>query len=92
VAENGGKEVVERLTKRNKNGDAYYPGCFAVECNEKECQTCDFDTQICERLASYEDLGVTPEQIREMDRAYLEKCEEVNRLRAELDEVRKHGA
>ena len=30
-----------------------------------------------EKLAQYEDLGLTPDQIREVDRLYLEKCKEV---------------
>lgn len=36
------------------------------------------------QLKKYEDVGLTPDQIREMDKLYLEKCEEVNRLKAEL--------
>lgn len=36
------------------------------------------------QLKKYEDVGLTPDQIREMDKLYLAKCEEVNRLRAEL--------
>lgn len=32
-----------------------------------------------EVLKAYEDIGLTPEQIKEMDRLYLEKCIEVNR-------------
>lgn len=32
-------------------------------------------------IADYEDLGVTPDQIQEIDKLYLEKCEEVNRLK-----------
>ena len=59
--------------------------------DHKSVEECGKWQKELKRLASYEDLGVTPEQICEMDRAYLEKCEEVNRLIAELDEVRKHG-
>ncbi len=32
-----------------------------------------------DRLADYEDIGLTPGQIKELDRLYLEKCIEVNR-------------
>ena len=39
-------------------------------------------------LKKYEDTGLTPDQIREIDRLYLEKCEEVNRLRNELDAIK----
>ena len=34
-----------------------------------------------EKLAQYEGLGLTPDQIREVDRLYLEKCKEVSELR-----------
>lgn len=32
------------------------------------------------RLADYEDTGLTPDQIREMDEEYLRKCQEVNEI------------
>lgn len=34
----------------------------------------------------YAEIGLTPEQIREMDWLYRKKCEEVAKLRRELDE------
>ena len=34
-----------------------------------------------EKLRPYEDTGLTPEQIREIDRLYTEKCQEVAELR-----------
>ena len=34
-----------------------------------------------EKLVQYEYLGLTPDQIREVDRLYLEKCKEVSELR-----------
>lgn len=76
---------MERLTQRSAKGMAYYPRCVN-ECEKENCRFCPYETVIAERIASYEDLGVTPEQIREMDKAYLEKCEEINRLKAELKE------
>lgn len=33
-----------------------------------------------ETLKAYENLGVTPEQIREIDKLYRKKCEELNKL------------
>lgn len=36
-----------------------------------------------ERLKEYEGTEITPEQIREIDKLYLEKCQEVNKLKAE---------
>lgn len=43
------------------------------------------------QLKKYEDVGLTPDQIREFDKLYLAKCEEVNQLKAELEtERQKH--
>lgn len=81
---------MERLTERNDRGSAYYPRCFEGECagTEGQCKKeCEFNIKICEKIAEYEDLGVTPEQIREMDKAFLEKCEEINRLKNELEKL-----
>lgn len=39
------------------------------------------------RLCEYERIGLTPEQLMEVDRLYLEKCEEVNHLVAELKKI-----
>ena len=36
---------------------------------------------IYERLRQYENIGLTPKQLKQVDRLYAEKCEEVVRLR-----------
>lgn len=47
---------------------------------ESDCENCA--VQECfTRLGEYEDTGLTPEQIREIDRLYAEKCREVAELR-----------
>ena len=90
---------MERLTRRTDKGilvkedygknvlSTLYE-CFGTEpilhyanCEEGYCAM--------ERLAAYEDLEVTPEQIKEFSSIYLEKCQEVNRLNAELAELKK---
>lgn len=43
--------------------------------------------QAQERLAQYEGLGVTPDQIREMDRLYAEKCREAAELKRRLERM-----
>lgn len=47
-----------------------------------DCLTYD---KAIDRLSEYEDLGLTPEQIKETDKLYLEKCEEVNDLKKEIE-------
>lgn len=42
------------------------------------------------KLCEYERTGHTPEEIAEFDKLYLAKCQEVNRLNAELAELMKH--
>lgn len=56
---------MERLTKW-ENGHAYYPRCFENPCYGGGCVTrdCPFETEICERLAAYEDTGFSPEEIK----------------------------
>ena len=65
----------ERLTKRGKNGLAYFPMCFTPPCNGEGCkdENCIFIRDACERLAEYEDLN---DQIRAMfgDVVTLKDC------------------
>lgn len=66
---------MDRLTGRDK-GNAYILKCFEGDgCEDMDttrCDCCEHDFAICDRLAAYEDTGLTPE--------------EVNRLRAQLAE------
>ena len=40
-----------------------------------------------EKLAQYEDLGVTPEQIKEIDAMYADRCREIAELRKQFGTV-----
>lgn len=57
-----------------------------ISCAEY-CEDLDGDCSKCEiqkcfkRLAEYEEIGLTPEQIREVDKLYAEKCKEVAELK-----------
>lgn len=53
------------------------------EFNEK-CDKCPIQEAFT-KLAAYEAVIFSPDKLREIDRMYLEKCEEVNRLKALLD-------
>ena len=59
---------MERLTERNKSSHkhAYYPRCFKEPCygRGRKIKDCPFETAVCERLAAYEDTGLTPEEIK----------------------------
>lgn len=54
---------MERLTRRSATGHAYYPRCFEAPCDGEGCKIrdCLFNNTICERLAAYEDTGLTPD-------------------------------
>lgn len=83
---------MERLTARNKNGEAYYPKCYRKDGRDGfggDCINCKFSDRACETLAAYEDLGLTPDQIRQMDQLYREKCEELAKVEAAIAEAAK---
>lgn len=66
---------MERLTKRNEDGTAFYPYCFLNDtCGgmgaSEKCNTCGHNIGVCERLADYEDTGLTPEEISELKEFY----------------------
>ncbi len=85
---------MERLTARNEKGGAYYPGCFEEPCCGEGCKidNCELARKQCERLAAYEDLGVTPEQIREIDKLYGEKCRELAEVKKSYEEKKRNIA
>ena len=59
---------MERLTEWNdeQTRHAYYPRCFEEPCYGGGCKIndCLFETAVCDRLAAYEDTGLTPEEIK----------------------------
>ncbi len=76
---------MERLTGRDE-GNAYFTECFEEPCLGMGCinENCEFLQLVCERLAAYEDIGPTPEQLLEIDKMYAEKCREVAELKKQL--------
>lgn len=76
---------MSRLTKRNKNGDVYFPKCFEEPCYgtgyTETCNECEYDTAIGEKLAVYEDTGLEPEEIKGLGKW-------INELRKELKEYK----
>lgn len=59
---------MERLTEWNESSHkhAYYPRCVEEPCYGSGCKIkdCPFEIAVCERLAAYEDTGLTPEEIK----------------------------
>ena len=94
---------MERLTEWNggQTRHAYYPRCFKEPCYGNGCKIkgCPFEESVRDRLAAYEDTGLTPERCAEFARADAEgryivmrdaEQEGVARLR-ELAEADKDG-
>ena len=77
---------MNRLTRRDKYGKPDTQKRLNVMfLDEAGRNTMD---EILDRLASYEDLELTPEQIREIDRLYTSKCEEVAELQEKIEELK----
>lgn len=77
VKEEYGEEVLKTLYQ-----------CFGAEAMP-HYENCEEGYCAMERLADYEDTDLEPEKIKELSDMFLEKCEEVNRLNAELAEYKK---
>ena len=70
------RQVYLEYKERTKNMDR-----LTIKFNGKWVPRDERLTQKCfERLAAYEDIGLTPEQLREVDKLYAEKCKEVAEL------------
>lgn len=76
---------MKRLTERFKNGQVGIAGC-GTKCKYdfkychnrfEDCPTID---EIYERLAQYEDIGLTPEQLLQIDKMYADRCREISEL------------
>ena len=70
------RQVYLEYKERAKNMDR-----LTIKFNDKWVPRDERLTQECfDRLAAYEDIGLTPEQLREVDKLYAEKCKEVAEL------------
>ena len=89
---------MERLTEWNEasHKNAYYPRCFKEPCYGEGCKIkdCPFETAVCERLAAYEDTGLTPEQCENVkviiESAFSDDTSKAERIR-ELLKADKEG-
>ena len=67
-----------------------------IMCAKRVKQTTDAELRYfkkCEeRLKAYEKICESPEQLKKIDDLYLEKCKENDRLRKEVEELKREGA
>ena len=54
---------MKRMTERSERGNAYYPQCLKEPCEGMGCkiEQCKFSEAVRDRLAAYEDSGLSPE-------------------------------
>lgn len=63
--------------------------CKATEEGDEDCRGCAIN-QCFNKLGEYENTAITPEQIREIDRLYAEKCKELANITAELEKLQEY--
>ena len=73
---------MKRLTAISDVGEAYYPYCYRADTCDGEggtekCRDCEFSEKICKTLASYENTGLTPEEIVKLKERDEEKAPSV---------------
>ena len=83
---------MRRLTGRNKEGNSYYKKCFEEPCLGdmlEDCTKCEYEDKFCERLAQYEDTGLMPEEIVELNDFTKSQCykllEKISELEKEIE-------
>jgi len=86
---------MNRLTKRDTYGHWYtdktvydrgltsVDGLYYRRCEEIRA----YDGEAINKLAAYEDIGLTPEQLLEIDKLYADKCREVADLKAKYEKT-----
>lgn len=83
---------MERLTEWNggQTRHAYYPRCFKEPCYGGGCKIkdCPFETAVCERLAAYEDTGLTPAEVHSMSGEWYTMMSVLNSI-GSYDRLRK---
>ena len=67
---------IQGIPKKCVDCPEYSDCCGNLQCDEVD--------NCLKRLKAYEDTGLTPEQMIEIDRMYREKCEEVEQLKKQL--------
>lgn len=61
---------------------------ITIKCGNKDVIPRQKISAAAEKLARYEDTGLDPEKIIEMDRLYCQKCAEVGNLYGRLNVIR----
>lgn len=69
---------MNRLSDR----DWYLAKC--EKCKNYECDFCSAQIKAFGRLAQYEDIGLTPEQLLQIDSMYTDRCKEIAELEKKL--------
>lgn len=76
---------MDRLTKRDefRNADIIGVDSMDLQCN-LEFDEFNRVTNAMNRLAEYEDIGLTPEQLLQVDKMYADRCSEIAGLERKI--------
>ena len=76
-----------RLTRRAENDEAKAVYLYENTIDDTNCfLEGEYGYKAFDKLAAYEDIIDDPEKLKIIDALYLERCEEINRLKEELAE------
>ena len=79
---------MERMTEKHYLGTDHYMKCSG-NCNvDMDCIDCPSFDRLVERLAAYEDTGLTPGDIKELLDMAVSKTDKVLRLKEELHTIK----
>ena len=88
---------MERLTRESENSDMIW--FVDRECEEGDkiilrepCEMNYHHSKLAiKNLAEYEKMELEPQQIKEIDKLYAEKCKEVAELKAEIEKLKQRN-
>ena len=85
---NGEERIMGRLTRRAENDEAKAVYLYENTIDDTNCfLEGEYGYKAFDKLAAYEDIIDDPEKLKIIDALYLERCEEINRLREEKERL-----
>lgn len=80
--------MMDRLTMTSNKGGLAFTFDLDITCEKSEILKIQ---KLGNRLKEYEDLGLEPSQLADIDRLYQAKCEEVVKLTKAIDKLKERG-
>lgn len=74
----------EKHISVDRDGGGIICSNFCTSCGKADCE---YIRKALFKLAEYENTGLTPKQMREIDRLYAEKCKELSEVGKKIEEL-----